>query len=170
MILKNVKRYPNKYFSKQYITHESVFFQFCDMGRERYIFYSPRFLWSTCIQAGSWILHREKKSCSSIGSCQRILYRKILHCMLIGISMPLLTHVLRQFLFTPKNIVMMIHRYMLIRPLAADWAAGVQWANLPRRILSMLGSNGSAGYNLFIYLFNETTIMVRYCQCSLDDC
>ena len=48
----------------------------------------------------SWMmnLHREKKSCSSIGSCRRILYCKILHCMLIGISMPLLTHVLGKFL------------------------------------------------------------------------
>ena len=51
------------------------------------------FLWSTCIQAGWYISHREKKSCTSIESCQRILYFKIVHCRLRGISMPLLTHV-----------------------------------------------------------------------------
>ena len=69
------------------------FFQFYDMGLKRFISGSPKFLWSCCSQAGWGILHREKKYCTSIGSCQRILYSKILHCRLRGISMPLLTHV-----------------------------------------------------------------------------
>ena len=65
-----------------------------------WLFYSSdcsTFLWSTCIQAGWWILHREKKSCTSIESCQRILYCKILDCSPRGISMLLLTHVLGRF-------------------------------------------------------------------------
>ena len=95
MILINVNRYPNEYLSKQYITHESAFFllQIYDTGLKRFISGSPKFLWSCCSQAEWGILHREKKSCTSIGSCQRILYSKILHCRLRGISMPLLTHV-----------------------------------------------------------------------------
>ena len=79
--------------SKEYIRHESVFFQFYGVDQKSLIYDSFRFLWSTCIQAGWWILQREKKSFTSIESCQRILYCNILHCRLRGISMPLLTHV-----------------------------------------------------------------------------
>ena len=44
MIFKNVNRYPNIYFTKQYITHEIVFFEFYDMGLKRFISDSPWFL------------------------------------------------------------------------------------------------------------------------------
>ena len=109
MILKNANRYLNIYFTKQYITHEIVFFQFYDMGLKRFISDSPRFLWSSCSQVGWGILHREKKSCTSIGSCQRILYSKILHWRLRGISMPLLTHVLSQVWFCAKKKSLTLH-------------------------------------------------------------
>ena len=62
------------------------------------------FLRSTCIKAGWQILHRERISCTSIESCQRILYFKILHCRLRGISMPLLTHVLYNFIEIVSNL------------------------------------------------------------------
>ena len=44
MILKNVNRYPNMYFTKQYITREIVFFRFYDKGLKRFISDSPRIL------------------------------------------------------------------------------------------------------------------------------
>ena len=83
--------------SKQNIRHDSVFFlQFYDLGQKSLISDSLRFLWwSTYIQAGWQILHREKISFTSIGSCQRILNCKNLHCRLIGILMLLLTHVVK---------------------------------------------------------------------------
>ena len=51
------------------------------------------FLWSSCSQAGCWILHREKKSQNFIGYYPRKVYWKILHCKLWWISRNALTHV-----------------------------------------------------------------------------
>ena len=51
------------------------------------------FLWSSCSQAGCWILHRENKSQNFIGYYPRKVYWKILHCKLWWISRNALTHV-----------------------------------------------------------------------------
>ena len=48
---------------------------------------------STCVQVGWWILQRKNKSSTSLGSCKRTVYYKVLHCGLRGILMSLLTHV-----------------------------------------------------------------------------
>ena len=62
---------------------------------ENLISYGLIFLWSSCSQAGSWILHNEKESQNFIGYCLKKVYWKILHCKLWWISRNALTHVLK---------------------------------------------------------------------------
>ena len=74
-------RYPNKRFSKQHITQESVFFfffSFMIQGSDKSLISDgPSFLWSCC-----QIWHREMKSWNFIRYCLRKVYWKILHCRL----------------------------------------------------------------------------------------
>ena len=85
---------PLTRFVKELIHLWRRVFQFLwHSGLKSHISDCSTILQSTCIQAGWWILHWEKKSSTSIGNYQRILYCKILHCKPRGISMPLLTHV-----------------------------------------------------------------------------
>ena len=101
-------RYPIKCFSKQHITHESVFFllfSFMIQGSDKSLISDgPSFLWSSCNNVSCWIWHREKKSWYFIGYCSRKVYWKILHCRLRRISRNALTHVLEYLIFFFSNI------------------------------------------------------------------
>ena len=91
-----IQKITQKWFSKQHITHESVFFLFLSFmiqGSDKSLISDgPSFLWSSCSNVSCWIWHREKKSWNSIGYCSRKVYWKILHCRLRRISTNALTH------------------------------------------------------------------------------